>query len=171
MYLAGLIADEKQITKEQLQNWTEKAFWYMISEYTVPWITAEIRYGHELGMEWIESDEERFASAGWATLANLVSIKTNDDLDIKELDTLLDCISKTIKYAPNRVRYTMNGFVIAVGSYVPELTDKAIEIGKKIGKVDVEMGGTACKVPSSPEYIEKVKNMGRIGKKRKAARC
>jgi len=171
MYLAGLIADEKQITKEQLQNWTEKAFWYMISEYTVPWITAEIRYGHELGMEWIESDEERFASAGWATLANLVSIKTNDDLDIKELDTLLDCISKTIKYAPNRVRYTMNGFVIAVGSYVPELTETAIEIGKKIGKVDVEMGGTACKVPSSPEYIEKVKNMGRIGKKRKAARC
>lgn len=171
MYLAGLIADEKMISKEQLQNWAEKAYWYMISEYTVAWITAESQFGHELGMEWIESDEERIASAGWATLSNLVSIKDYDTLDMEELDTLLDCISKTINYAPNRVRYTMNGYVIAVGSYVPELTDRAIEIGNKIGKVNVDVGGTACKVPSSPEYIEKVKKRGSIGKKRKAARC
>lgn len=171
MYLAGLIADENKITKEQLQNWAEKAYWYMISEYTVAWVTAESNYGHELGMEWIESDEERIASAGWATLSNLVSIKDNNELDFEELDTLLDCISKTIHYAPNRVRYTMNGFVIAVGSYVPELTERAIEIGKKIGKVNVDVGGTACKVPSSTIYIQKVINKGRLGKKRKMARC
>jgi 3-methyladenine DNA glycosylase AlkD len=58
MYLAGLIADESKITKKQLQNWAENANWYMISEYTVAWITAESPYGHELGMEWIESEEE-----------------------------------------------------------------------------------------------------------------
>lgn len=171
MYLAGLIADENQITKEQLQDWVEKAYWYMISEYTVAWIAAESNYGHELGVEWIESDEERIASAGWATLSNLVSIKSNDELDIQELDTFLDYISKTIKHSSNRVKYTMNGFVIAVGSYVPKLTETAIEIGKKIGKVDVDVGGTACKVPSSPEYIKKVKDKGRLGKKRKVARC
>ena len=91
--------------------------------------------------------------------------------DKEELDTLLDCISKTIKYAPNRVKYAMNGFVIAVGSYVPDLTERAIEIGKKIGKVEVEMSGTSCKVPSSPEYIEKVQKMGKTGKKKKMARC
>lgn len=171
MYLAGLIADENQITKEQLQNWVEKAYWYMISEYTVAWVTAESPHGHELGMEWIESEEERIASAGWATLSNLVSIKDDEELDIEELNILLDCISKTIKYAPNRVRYTMNGFVIAAGSYVHDLTERAIEIGEEIGKVDVDVGGTACKVPFSPEYIKKVKSKGRIGKKRKIARC
>jgi 3-methyladenine DNA glycosylase AlkD len=171
MYLAGLIADENKITKEQLQTWADKAYWYMISEYTVAWVTAESPYGHELGKEWIESDEERIASAGWATLSNLAAIKSDDELDIKELDTLLDRISKTINHAPNRVRYTMNGFVIAVGSYVSELTDRAIAIGEKIGKVDVKMGGTACKVPSSPEYIQKVKDKGRLGIKRKVARC
>lgn len=171
MYLAGLIADENQITKEQLQDWAEKAYWYMISEYTVPWITAESPHGHELGMEWIECDEERIASAGWATLANLVAIRPDEELDIKELDELLECISKTIKYVPNRVRYAMNGFVIAVGSYVEALTERAIEIGKMNGKVEVKMGGTACKVPPAPQYIEKVKSKGRIGKKRKMARC
>jgi 3-methyladenine DNA glycosylase AlkD len=171
MYLAGLIADENKITKEQLQDWAEKAYWYMLSEYTVAWVTAESPCGHELGMEWIESDEERIASAGWATLSNLVSIKKNDELDIEELDTLLECISNTIKYAPNRVRYTMNGFVIAVGAYVGDLTDRAIEIGKLNGKIDVEMGGTACKVPSAPEYIEKSIKRGTLNKKRKMARC
>lgn len=171
MYLAGLLADENKITKEQLQDWAEKAYWYMLSEYTVAWITAESPFGHELGMEWIESDDEKIASTGWATLANLVMLKNDEELDIKELDTLLDCVSKTIKYAPNRVRYTMNGFVIAVGTAIAELTERAIEIGKLIGKVDVEMGGTACKVPSAPEYINKNKTMGRIGKKKKAARC
>lgn len=171
MYLAGLIADENQITKEQLQDWAEKAYWYMLSEYTVAWITAESRYGHELGMEWIESDEERIASAGWATLANLVMLTDDENLDIKELDTLLDCISKTIKYASNRVKYTMNGFVIAVGSSVASLTNRAIEIGKMNGKVEVDMGGTACKVPFAPQYIDKVVQRGTIGKKKKMARC
>ncbi|MEJ2595755.1 MAG: DNA alkylation repair protein [bacterium] len=171
MYLAGLIADEKKISGDQLQDWAEKAYWYMLSEYTVAWVAAESRFGHELGMEWIEADEENIASAGWATLANYLAITQNEELDLQEIDDLLECISKTIKYAPNRVRYAMNGFVIAAGSYIPELTNRAIEIAEKIGKVEVEMGGTACKVPSAPEYIKKVKDAGKLGKKKKVARC
>ena len=65
----------------------------------------------------------------------------------------------------------MNSFVIAVGSYVPALTKLAIETGKKIGRLTVDMGGTACKVPYAPEYIEKVQKRGAIGKKRKTAKC
>ena len=38
-------------------------------------------------------------------------------------------------------------------------------------KVDVDMGGTACKVPYAPDYIDKVVGMGRLGVKRKSARC
>ena len=65
----------------------------------------------------------------------------------------------------------MNAYVIAVGSYIPELTKKAKTIAEKIGKVSVDMGGTACKVPLATEYIQKVEYRGAIGKKRKAARC
>jgi 3-methyladenine DNA glycosylase AlkD len=31
MYLAGLIADDKKMTKTDLQNWVENAYWYMLS--------------------------------------------------------------------------------------------------------------------------------------------
>jgi hypothetical protein len=171
MYLAGLIADESKMTKKILNDWARNAYWYMLSEYTVAWIAAESRYGYELGLKWIKSKDENIASAGWSTLANLVSIKDDSELDTDKLDELLDHVEKEIHDSPNRVRYTMNGFVIAVGTYVKKLTAKALSIGKKVGKVSVDMGGTACKVPFIPEYIDKVKKRGAVGKKRKMARC
>ena len=40
MYLAGLIADDAQMSKKDLQSWADRAYWYMLSEYTVPWVAA-----------------------------------------------------------------------------------------------------------------------------------
>ena len=78
---------------------------------------------------------------------------------------------QTIHRQPNRVRYAMNGFVIALGSYVRELTEPAIRAGERIGPVSVDMGDTACAVPFAPDYIRKVETRGSLGKKRKTARC
>ena len=50
---------------------------------------------------------------------------------------------------------------------VPELNKAAIESASKIGKINVEMGGTSCKVPLATNYIAKVVKMNRVGKKRK----
>jgi hypothetical protein len=80
-------------------------------------------------------------------------------------------VEKAIHQQPNRVRYAMNGFLIAVGSYVKPLTKAAVQTGQKIGQISVDMGGTACKVPYAPDYIEKVRQRGAIGKKRKTAKC
>lgn len=171
MYLAGLIADEQKMTKKDLENWVKKASWHMISEYTVAWIAAESGFGYELALAWIDSPKESIASAGWSTLASLVSITPDDKLDIHALDALLERIANTIHDTPNRVRYTMNGFVIAAGTAVPALTEKAKAVAEKIGLVQVNMGGTACKVPPAAEYITKVEEKGIIGKKRKDARC
>ncbi len=73
--------------------------------------------------------------------------------------------------AANRVKYTVNGFVIAVGAYVKPVVKQAKTTARKLGKVDVDMGGTACKVPLALEYIEKIEKSGRAGKKRKTIRC
>ncbi|MBC5772807.1 DNA alkylation repair protein [Pontibacter sp. KCTC 32443] len=171
MYLAGLIADEKAMTKEDLQDWAEQANWYMLSEYTVAWVASESNYGLELAKEWIQSDDERIATTGWATLSSLASIKGDSELDLEYLTSQLDHVAQAIHSSPNRVRYTMNGFVIAMGCFIPTLTAKAKEVAKTIGKVQVDMGGTACKTPEAYTYIEKVEQMGRTGKKKKTARC
>lgn len=169
MYLAGLMADEKLISKDELNEWVANAYWSYLSEYAVPWVAAETDFGFELGLEWIESDEETIASAGWSTLASYASI--NEDLDIDKYQGLLERIEREIHTSQNRVKYVMNGFVIAIGSFVPELTSTSKEIADRIGKVTVFMGDTSCKVPLALEYIKKVEDKNRIGKKKKMARC
>lgn len=171
MYLAGLMADEQQITKEQLELWVGQAYWSYLSEYTVPWVAAETKHGFELGLKWIQSDIETIASAGWGTLAYYAAVNDDEKLDTKAYIKLLDTVEKEVHGAQNRVRYTMNGFVIAVGTYVEGLTEKSKEVAKKVGKVTVDVGGTACKVPLAIDYIDKVIGKGRIGIKRKTARC
>lgn len=171
MYLAGLIAEPKRMTKKELQHWVKNGKWYMVWEYTVAWMAAESNYGWELALEWIEAKSEGVQSAGWATLSCIVALKQDDELDTNELERLLKQVQDNIHNAPNRVRYTMNNFVISVGCYVAGLTDNAIAIADKIGEVHVDMGGTACKVPDAKNYINKVIDKGYLGKKRKTVVC
>lgn len=171
MYFAALIADEKKISKDDLRQWVKAAYWYMLFEYAVPWIAAETPFGQELGLEWIESPEENVAAAGWSSLSNWLHLQPNDQLDQQLYQSLLERAKKNIHQAQNRVRYTMNGFIIALGSQIPEFTEASIAASEAIGKVRVDMGGSACKVPDAGEYIYKIQEMGRIGKKKKMARC
>ena len=171
MYLAGIIADGQKMSKKDLEQWAEKANAKGISEYTVAWVASESKFGWELALKWIESKKENIATSGWATLGAIASITPDENLDIKKYKALLDRVGKTIHQSPNRVRHTMNGFIISTGSFIKELTDYAQEIGKKIGVVYVDMGDTSCKVPSAVEYIEKIKAKGLIGRKKKTVKC
>ncbi len=171
MYLAGLIADDQKMTKRDLKRWVTRATSNPLCGSTVPWVAAESRYGWELALEWIESESERDAAIGWHTLSSLVAIKDDSELDLAELKRLLKRVQKTLPSQPDRVRYAMNGFVIALGSYVQPLTELALETARKIGEVSVDVGDTSCQVPFAPDYIEKVQSKGLIGRKRKTAKC
>ena len=168
-YLAGLIADETRMTKKDLQHWVDSASWDMMNEYTVPWIAAESKYGWELALQWIDSKQEQIQTSGWSTLASIVAITADEDLDIATLRKLLKRAEKEIGTAGNRVKYFMNNFIISTGGYVKELTPESMRIANAIGTVTVDMGNTACKVPYAPVYIQKMIDRG--VKKKKMARC
>ena len=171
MYLAGLAADGAKMTKKQLQQWAEKAYWSWLSEYIVPWVSTENPQGFELALEWIDSKKENIASTGWGTINVIISNKPDEELDIKKLKALLGRVEKEIHTAPNRVRYTMNAFVIGLGCFVKELNKEAMATAKKIGVVMVDMNGTSCKTPFAPDYIKKVMDKGKLGAKRKNIKC
>jgi len=171
MYLAGLMADEKKITESQLNEWIDQAYWFYLNEFTVPWVAAETAFGFELGLKWIQSERESIAAAGWSTLAYYAAVNQDKDLDIAAYAQLLDKVAAEIHQSQNRVRHTMNGFVIAIGTYVKELTDQSKAVAAQIGEVTVDMHGTACKVPQATAYIDKAIENGQLGKKRKTARC
>jgi 3-methyladenine DNA glycosylase AlkD len=171
MYLAGLIADERKMTRRDLQRWLKHAKSAPIAEYTVAWVAAESQHGRSLALEWIESDDERTAATGWATLSGLVAITDDAELDLDELRRLLEQVRTAIHQQPNQVRYAMNASVIAIGSYVRELTGLARQVARDIGSVTVDMGATSCQTPNAADYIAKVDARGAIGKKRKSVRC
>jgi 3-methyladenine DNA glycosylase AlkD len=171
MYLAGIVADGSKMSKKPLDTWAKAATAGMISEYTVPWLAAESPHARDLAMKWIDSKQESIATSGWNTYAGIVATTTDEELDLAEIKQLLDRVVKQIDAAPNYVRYTMNGFVIAVGGSVKPLLQEAKAAAKKIGTVSVDMGDTACKVPLATEYIEKIEKAGRVGNKRKTMKC
>ena len=143
----------------------------MLSEYTVPWVAVENPHARDLALKWMKSKNENIASSGWCTYAGIVATTPDEDLDLAEIKDLLNVVAKEIDGAQNRVRYTMNGFVIAVGAYVKPLLRQAKQAARKMGVVSVDMGDTACKVPLASAYIEKIETAGRVGKKRKTIRC
>jgi len=171
MYLAGLIADDARMTKKNLQRWIDTANSDSLCNYTVPWVAAGSPHGWDMALKWIDSKKSAIASAGWATLVSLVAIKDDAELDLAALKKLLERVQKTIHEAPNGVRYAMNMFVIGLAAYVKPLSDLATKAADKIGRVGVDVGNTACKVPYAPDYIKKIKERGAIGKKRKSAKC
>ncbi|MFT5724559.1 MAG: hypothetical protein ACI9JN_001678 [Bacteroidia bacterium] len=98
-------------------------------------------------MKWIDSDKEQVIACGWSALGSYAAVNTDDKLNIQAYSDLLDRAERDVHQAPNRLPFVMNGFVIAIGSYIPALTEKARQIATNIGKVKVVMATGNCKVP------------------------
>lgn len=171
MYLAGLIADDPKMTRDDLQRWVEAAYWSLLSESTVPWVAAGSPHGWHMALRWIDGDVETVACAGWATISSLVGVTDDADLDLPALESLLQRVASQIHGERNRVRYTMNSFIISVGGGVAPLTDAALRTAKDVGCITVDMGDTSCQVSLARESIERMQARGVIGQKRKTAKC
>ncbi len=170
-YLAGMIADGRAMTAKQLQAWADTAAWDMISGTIVPWVASEHPEGFALALKWIDSKNEQVARAGWNTLGAIAATVPDDVLPIAQYGKLLDRVAKTMKTAPDDARLAMNHFVIACGTYLAPLADKAIATARAVGKVEADMGDTECKVPDAESYIIKSRRGAPIAPKRKTMRC
>ena len=170
-YLAGMIAAGDQMTKPQLNRWAKTAAWGLISGNTVAWVASEHADGLALALQWIDAKKESTVRSGWATLCALVGILPDDELPLDTVRQLLDRVVREMPTATDDVRYTMNNFIICVGTYVGPLGDEAITAARTLGKVEIDMGQTACKVPDAEPYIIKSRRGKPIAPKRKTFRC
>lgn len=170
-YLAGLIADPKAFTEADFEKWAQNAGWYMVSEYAIAWNLAESPLCMEICSKWIASDDEKLQECAWAAMSSYLLVVPDESIDKAYHKSLIEHVEKNIHTAPNRVRYCMNGYIIALGGSVAELTERCKQAGDSIGKVNVFMGKTACKVPEIKSYIIKMEEKNRIGKKKKTAKC
>ena len=96
---------------------------------------------------------ERAARGGLDSPGFLASL----DADAPDADFLARIaeIEKTIASAPNAEREAMNSALIQMGCRNVALKKAALATAKRIGRVEVDHGDTACETPDAAERIEK----------------
>ncbi|MFA4136216.1 MULTISPECIES: DNA alkylation repair protein [unclassified Brevibacillus] len=171
MYFAGVIADPKAMTKADFDRWMDSAYFYMLSDYVVAVTLSEADIAQEVADQWITSGEELRMSAGWSCYCWLLGNRPDHEFSETKLSNMLETVKKTIHDAPERTKYAMNQFIYTVGtSYLP-LHDKAVEIAKEVGPVEVQKDKAKSKFLNAFDHIQKAVSKGQLGFKRKHVRC
>jgi 3-methyladenine DNA glycosylase AlkD len=153
--LATLVADAPAMSRVQLDAWARALNWHTLVDVFVSNVMVRSPHAREVLEAWAAEPGEMQGRAGWALLSALAA-KT-DVLKDEELVPWLPRIEQGIHAAPNRVREAMNTALIAIGGRGGQLQAQALEVARRIGKVEVFHGDTACKTPDAVEYIAKVR--------------
>jgi hypothetical protein len=171
MCFAGMIADPKAMSEADFDRWMKSAYFPMLSNFVVAATLAEADCAQSVASRWIDGGEELAMSAGWSCYEWLLGWRPDGYFDPEHILSLLGKAVQTMAGQTDPVRRAMHNFVIAVGvSYLP-LHEEAVKAAEAIGEVQVAAAKGACALPSAVDAIQKMKDKGRLGFKRKAVRC
>ena len=165
--LATMIADPTQATAAQLDSWVKD-----VSNHVDAAALANVAVGAPSAFKrvekWTRSRNEWIGAAGWNVLAGLAVAEGVTD---EALEPFIETIEAKIHGAKNRVRYSMNNALIAIGARSSKLQRKAVAAAKRIGKVEVDHGDTGCKTPDAVTYIHKTVEHRRALRARREAKA
>ena len=151
--LAVKIVDPARMTPDDLDRWIRTSSRALMCGSYAAMLPAEGPHAAAKSVQWLNSQDEKERIAGWTLLGQLAQRdETSPDAAFEKR---LAQIERTIHTSPNYERYIMNGAVIAIGCRNAALHKTALATAKRIGKVEVNHGDTACKTPDAVEYIKK----------------
>ncbi len=150
--LATRIADPKQADSAQLDQWVNELDNYVISDALASYV-ARTPLIREKIAAWTPVSAEWVGATGWTIVADLAM--RDKQLTDEEFRPYLATIEREIHSRANRVRYSMNNALIAIGLRSPDLQAEAIAAAERIGLVEVDHGETNCKTPDAVPYIRK----------------
>ena len=150
--LAVKVADPRQMTSTELDRWAKDKRTRMCAGY-VAMLAVEGSHGTAKAKQWLGSSDKALREAGFNLLGQMAMIDETQP-DAWFLGRLAE-IEKSIHRATNGERYAMNGALIAIGCRNAALRKAATAAAKRIGKVEVDHGDTACKTPEAAATITK----------------
>ncbi len=150
--LATRVADPARMDAATLDAWAGDLGNYIITD-ALSSLAARTPLAREKMEAWIRNDDEWIGAAGWNILAQLAmqDASLSDDY----FQPYLDEIQRDIHNRKNRVRYSMNNALIAIGLRNLALETSALAAAAQVGVVDVDHLRTNCKTPDAAAYIEK----------------
>lgn len=150
--LATMVADGADLSRAELDAWAKALEDYVLTD-ALSALAARAPCAPQLVERWIAAKGEWVSTAGWTTLC--VLLRDGPAPSTERLAELLETIEQRIHRAPNRTRYAMNLALISIGTYGPDLRERALAAAARIGKVEVDHGETGCKTPDAARYIVK----------------
>jgi hypothetical protein len=171
MYFAGIIADPMIMTEADFERWMDGAYFYMLSDYVVAVTLAEADIAQMVADKWIASGEELRMSAGWSCYCWLLGNRSDSEFSTDKIASFLNQVNNTIHASAERTKSAMNNFIYTVAiSYLP-LHEKAVEIAKSVGPVEIRRDKKKTNILIASENIQKEIDRGKLGFKRKYVRC
>ncbi|HKY04765.1 MAG TPA: DNA alkylation repair protein [Blastocatellia bacterium] len=151
--LATLIADPRLLDDGQLESWAKSLDSYAIADMFAR-LASRTALAKKKMERWIKSKDEWTARAGWQMLGSLA----RDDAGLPEdyFEPYLGIIEQKIQSSKNRVKDAMNNALISIGVRTPRLHKRAVEVARKIGRVEVDHGETGCKTPDAIPYMARM---------------
>src|SRR5690606_14781934 len=150
--LAVKIVDPARLSPDEFDGFVRDGSPRMCGGYAAT-LAGETAHGPEKLAQWLAAGDPNLRVAGWTLLGHLALRDTT--LGDATFEEALAGIERTIHDVPNAEREVMNQAVIAIGCRSAKLRRTALAAAKRIGKVEVDHGDTACKTPDARESIEK----------------
>lgn len=151
--LAVKIVDPARMTPADLDRWVRTGSTSRMCGGYAAMLAAEGPHGATKAKEWLAAKDGATRAAGWTLLGQLA--QRDETMPDAVFEEHLARIERTIHTAPNDEREVMNMGVIVIGMRSARLRKAALAAAKRIGKVEIDHGDTACKTPDAAEYIEK----------------
>lgn len=149
--LATMVADPQALNKKILESWIKGVDCYVLGD-ALSGVAAKSPAALPLMKKWMAARKEWVGQVGWNMLCHAANC--DDSMEDDEFAAYIPLIEASIHQAKNRVRYAMNGALIAIGMRSPALGQAAIAAAERIGPVDVDHGETSCKTPDAASYIK-----------------
>jgi 3-methyladenine DNA glycosylase AlkD len=150
--VATMIVDHERVTATLLREWIKAVDNHVLSSALAN-VVAGSEAGRKIMRRWLTARGEWPAATGWMAVGNVAG--EVGAISVKEGRELLAIVEDRIHGSKNRVKYSMNTAMIALGAYVPGLEDHAVKVADRIGQVEVDHGATDCKTPLASPYIRK----------------
>lgn len=145
--LAVKIVDPAAMTAKQLDAWARARVYYVAD------VAAEGPHASSRVEAWLASKDVAQRANGW-TLVGVLAQRDEGATDAWLVEKLAE-IERSIHAAPNAQRDPMNLALIKIGGRNAALRKAATAAAKRIGKVAIDHGDTACKTADAVESIEK----------------
>lgn len=147
--LALLIAKPRLLSPEELDAMLREAGTPKVQDWLVNYMVRKSKHAEVLQGRWMEDPDPVVQSAGWALTSEAVAKRP----EVLDLTALLDDVEARMATAPERLQWAMNQTLATIGIEHPELRERALAIGERLGVLRDYPTAAGCISPFAPIWI------------------